>query len=339
MELKQRKQITNSHIQYDGTQPQSSSSFVNDGSLKQRKQVNNNLPKFDSGTPSLGGNIYNYISPLQLKYYNRTIPGPTQDMNPYGNSWMSAAQRYDTSNINTDFTPSYTLGQHIQNNGGNTSGGINKIDSSQKLMAGGQFARDAINFGMAVNNSFKGVKHEPELLGDAGQSNDQVMGIGYRRQNYIDRGAELKDLRRENVNNTLTTAATGAALGGSTAGLIGALGGLGAGTAAGTATAAGGAAAGAAAGAAGGSVVPIVGTAIGALVGVGIGLYAGSRRKKKLKRRIYDAQTLANQQNIYNRGAAMTAGLQQNYGLDYSDTQDDILYANRGKDLRQPIFR
>jgi hypothetical protein len=39
-------------------------------------------------------------------------------------------------------------------------------------MAGGQFARDAINFGVAVNNSFKGVKHEPELLGDAGQSND-----------------------------------------------------------------------------------------------------------------------------------------------------------------------
>ena len=55
MELKQRKQITNSHIQYDGTQPRSSSSFVNDGSLKQRKQVNNNLPKFDSGTNGITG--------------------------------------------------------------------------------------------------------------------------------------------------------------------------------------------------------------------------------------------------------------------------------------------
>lgn len=325
MELKQRKQITNSHIWYDGIQPRSSSSFVNDGSLKQRKQVNNNLPKFDDGTNGITG-PYAPVNFVQAVRNYEPIIGPGTRI---------------SMGINNPMSPQYTT---------NPMGGFKSwakdvhpdkqySDNSQKLMAGGQFARDAVNFGVAVNNSFQGVKHESELLGDAGQSNDQVMGIGYRRQNYIDRGAELKDLRRENVNNTLTTAATGAALGGSTVGLIGALGGLGAGTAAGTATAAGGAAAGAAAGAAGGSVVPIVGTAIGALVGVGIGMYAGSRRKKKLKRRIYEAQTLANQQNIYNRGAAMTAGLQQNYGLDYSDTQDDILYANRGKDLRQPIFR
>lgn len=326
MELKQRKQITNSHIQYDGTQPRSSSSFINDGSLKQRKQVNNNLPKFDSGTNGITG-PYAPANFAQATWNYEPIIGPGTKI-PIGiNNPMSPQY---LANPMGDFKP-WAKDVHPDKQ---------YSDNSQKLMAGGQFARDAINFGVAVNNSFKGVKHEPELLGDAGQSNDQVMGIGYRRQNYIDRGAELKDLRRENVNNTLTTAATGAALGGSTVGLIGALGGLGAGAAAaGTATAAGGAAAGAAAGAAGGSVVPIVGTAIGALVGVGIGMYAGSRRKKKLKRRIYDAQTLANQQNIYNRGAAMTAGLQQNYGLDYSDTQDDILYANRGKDLRQPIFR
>lgn len=325
MELKQRKQITNSHIQYDGTQPQSSNGFVNGGSLKQRKQINNNLPKFNTGVsagPIENPGIYNLnLNNLPQKVAQlETRPINTADIHGYP-QMTTDAERVAGMVYSKDWNSATQKG---------------KLTPVQ----GGQFARDAINFGVAVNNSFQGVKHEPELLGDAGQSNDQVMGIGYRRQNYIDRGAELKDLRRENVNNTLTTAATGAALGGSTAGLIGAIGGLGAGAAAaGTATAAGGAAAGAAAGAAGGSVVPIVGTAIGALVGVGIGLYAGSRRKKKLKRRIYDAQTLANQQNIYNRGAAMTAGLQQNYGLDYSDTQDDILYANRGKDLRQPIFR
>ena len=324
MELKQRKQITNSHIQYDGTQPQSSSSFVNDGSLKYRKQINNNLPKFDSGTPA--GPIEN---PGIYTFNYNNLPYKVAQ---FDNRPIDPTSIHGYPQLTTD---AERVAGMVYSKDWNTASQPGKLNPAQ----GGQFVRDAINFGVAVNNSFKGVKHEPELLGDAGQSNDQVMGIGYRRQNYIDRGAELKDLRRENVNNTLTTAATGAALGGSTVGLIGALGGLGAGTAAGTATAAGGAAAGAAAGAAGGSVVPIVGTAIGALVGVGIGLYAGSRRKKKLKRRIYDAQTLANQQNIYNRGAAMTAGLQQNYGLDYSDTQDDILYANRGKDLRQPIFR
>jgi len=41
---------------------------------------------------------------------------------------------------------------------------------------------------------------------------------------------------------------------------------------------------------------------------------------------------------MFNRTSAMSGAMEQNWALEHSNTQDDILYANRGKDLKQPKY-
>lgn len=89
---------------------------------------------------------------------------------------------------------------------------------------------------------------------------------------------------------------------------------------------------GASAGAAFGPVGAVVGGAIGGIAGL-IGL---GTSKHKLRKRIENARIMAQRRNTYNMSGAMTTGLQQDY---YSNNASNgILYANNGKDLKQPIY-
>lgn len=99
---------------------------------------------------------------------------------------------------------------------------------------------------------------------------------------------------------------------------------------------------GAAAGAAIGSVVPGVGTLIGGAAGAVIGLFGGlfgsKKARERQRRKIFNAQQKVNLINQVNQSSAATEGLTQQYYLDNGNTYDDVLYANRGKDLRKPRY-
>lgn len=157
------------------------------------------------------------------------------------------------------------------------------------------------------NSMQNAVKGTDELMAYSGQRTDQAFGVNYQAQNDINRQKAMDDISKSNRNATL--------------GMVGS---------------------GAAAGAAIGSAIPGVGTLIGGAVGAITGLFGGLFRSKKSKerqrRKIFNAQQRVNLINQVNQSSAATEGLTQQYYLDNDNTYDDVLYANRGKDLRKPRY-
>ena len=157
------------------------------------------------------------------------------------------------------------------------------------------------------NSMQNAVKGTDELMAYSGQRTDQSFGVNYQAQNDINRQKAMDDISKSNRNATL--------------GMVGS---------------------GAAAGAAIGSVVPGVGTLIGGAAGAVIGLFGGlfgsKKARERQRRKIFNAQQKVNLINQVNQSSAATEGLTQQYYLDNGNTYDDVLYANRGKDLRKPRY-
>ena len=157
------------------------------------------------------------------------------------------------------------------------------------------------------NSMQNAVKGTDELMAYSGQRTDQAFGVNYQAQNDINRQKAMDDISKSNKNATL--------------GMVGS---------------------GAAAGASIGSAIPGVGTLIGGAVGAITGLFGGLFRSKKARerqrRKIFNAQQKVNLINQVNQSSAATEGLTQQYYLDNGNTYDDVLYANRGKDLRKPRY-
>ena len=157
------------------------------------------------------------------------------------------------------------------------------------------------------NSMQNAVKGTDELMAYSGQRTDQAFGVNYQAQNDINRQKAMDDISKSNKNATL--------------GMVGS---------------------GAAAGAAIGSAIPGVGTLIGGAVGAITGLFGGlfgsKKAKKRQRRKIFNAQQKVNLINQVNQSSAATEGLTQQYYLDNGNTYDDVLYANRGKDLRKPRY-
>lgn len=157
------------------------------------------------------------------------------------------------------------------------------------------------------NSMQNAVKGTDELMAHFGQRTDQTFGVNYQAQNDINEQKTMDDISKSNKNATL--------------GMVGS---------------------GAAAGAAIGSVVPGVGTLIGGAVGAITGLFGGlfgsKKAKKRQRRKIFNAQQKVNLINQANQSSAATEGLTQQYYLDNGNTYDDVLYANRGKDLIKPRY-
>ena len=161
-----------------------------------------------------------------------------------------------------------------------------------------------------INNytSMQGaVKNNDQLMAQSGQRTDQAFGVNYQAQNDINEQKAMDDISTSNRNLTLGAVGSGAA-----------------------------------AGAAVGSCFPglgtVIGGAAGAITGLFVGLFGSRRAKEKQRRNIFNAQQKVNLVNQINRSTAATEGLTQQYYLDNGDTKDDILYANRGKDLRKPRY-
>lgn len=157
------------------------------------------------------------------------------------------------------------------------------------------------------NSMQSAVKGTDELMSYSGQRTDQTFGVNYQAQNDINRQKAMDDISKSNKNATL--------------GMVGS---------------------GAAAGAAIGSAIPGVGTLIGGAVGAITGLFGGlfgsKKARKRQRRKIFNAQQKVNLINQVNQSSAATEGLTQQYYLDNGNTYDDVLYANRGKDLRKPRY-
>lgn len=157
------------------------------------------------------------------------------------------------------------------------------------------------------NSMQNAVKGTDELMAYSGQRIDQTFGVNYQAQNDINRQKAMDDISKSNKNATL--------------GMVGS---------------------GAAAGASIGSAIPGVGTLIGGAVGAIAGLFGGlfgsKKARERQRRKVFNAQQKVNLINQVNQSSAATEGLTQQYYLDNGNTYDDVLYANRGKDLRKPRY-
>lgn len=191
---------------------------------------------------------------------------------------------------------------------------INGIKTPSASLGGGISAgavTGAVNgtIGMiqGYNSMQDAVRGTDELMAYSGQRTDQAFGVNYQTQNDINKQKAMSDISKSNRNATL--------------GMVGS---------------------GAAAGAAIGSVVPGVGTLIGGAVGAITGLFGGlfgsKKARERQRRKVFNAQQQVNLINQVNQSSAATEGLTQQYYLDNGNTYDDVLYANRGKDLIKPRY-
>lgn len=170
----------------------------------------------------------------------------------------------------------------------------------------------AVNGTLGIISGFNqqqaAVKDQSELFGMSGQRTDQAFGVNYQAQNDINKRQAMADISASNTTNTLDMTGSGAA----------------AGAAVGTAIVPG--------------IGSLIGGAAGAIVGLFGGLFGGKKARKRQRRKIFNAQQNANLINQVNQSSAATEGLTQQYYLNNGNTYDDVLYANRGKDLIKPRY-
>lgn len=215
----------------------------------------------------------------------------------------------DITGLNTYKQQLTSVPTRMEVNGMRTPGNLSLSSGEGRISTG--TVTGAVNgtIGMiqGYNSMQSAVKGTDELMAYSGQRTDQAFGVNYQAQNDINRHKAMDDISKSNRNATL--------------GMVGS---------------------GAAAGASIGSAIPGVGTLIGGAVGAITGLFGGlfgsKKAKKRQRRKIFNAQQKVNLVNQVNQSSAATEGLTQQYYLDNGNTYDDVLYANRGKDLRKPRY-
>lgn len=189
----------------------------------------------------------------------------------------------------------------------NPKGGVQAAGGGVSAGAVTGAVNGTIGMIQGYNSMQDAVKGTDELMAYSGQRTDQAFGVNYQAQNDINRQKAMSDISKSNRNATL--------------GMVGS---------------------GAAAGAAIGSVVPGVGTLIGGAVGAITGLFGGlfgsKKARERQRRKAFNAQQQVNLINQVNQSSAATEGLTQQYYLNNGNTYDDVLYANRGKDLIKPRY-
>lgn len=215
----------------------------------------------------------------------------------------------DITGLNTYKQQLTSVPTRIEVNGMRTPGNLSLSSGGGGISTG--TVTGAVNgtIGMiqGYNSMQNAVKGTDELMSYSGQRTDQAFGVNYQAQNDINRQKAMDDISKSNKNATL--------------GMVGS---------------------GAAAGASIGSAIPGVGTLIGGAVGAITGLFGGlfgsKKARERQRRKIFNAQQKVNLINQVNQSSAATEGLTQQYYLDNGNTYDDVLYANRGKDLRKPRY-
>lgn len=183
-----------------------------------------------------------------------------------------------------------------------------RVPVNQGLGFGSRLAGNAssilssgIAFGSSIGNAFGGVKSASNILDESGTSYSNGLGYGYQKVNDIDYDKQLTEVRKENQANTLKSTTTGASLGSSIGSVVGPVG-------------------------------SVIGGAIGAVGGFITGLFGAGHRKRKMQRRLEEARIKGININGYNQSAAQSDYIVNQYYNENGTTQDDVLYAKRGKD-------
>lgn len=158
-----------------------------------------------------------------------------------------------------------------------------------------------VAFGSSIGNAFGGVKSASNILDESGTSYSNGLGYGYQKVNDIDYDKQLTEVRKESQANTLKSTTTGASLGSSIGSVVGPVG-------------------------------SVIGGAIGAVGGFITGLFGAGHRKRKMQRRLEEARIRGINMNGYNQSAAQSDYIANQYYNENGTTQDDVLYAKRGKD-------
>lgn len=215
----------------------------------------------------------------------------------------------DITGLNTYKQQLTSVPTRMEVNGMRTPGNLSLSSGGGGISTGTvtRAVNGTIGMIQGYNSMQSAVKGTDELMAYSGQRTDQAFGVNYQAQNDINRQKAMDDISKSNKNATL--------------GMVGS---------------------GAAAGAAIGSAIPGVGTLIGGAVGAITGLFGGlfgsKKARERQRRKIFNAQQKVNLINQVNQSSAATEGLTQQYYLDNGNTYDDVLYANRGKDLRKPRY-
>lgn len=226
---------------------------------------------------------------------------PYASFDPIGTNYSLLDQKVGLSNIPpiTYTNDLNNITKQAQQIGGKIVSPSNNILGNTGTRLAGNMVQSVIPLANTINSTINlGRKSTDQILAESGQSQGSIMGQNYTIQN-VDEDAQMDQLKQESITNTLGAMGTGATIG---------------------------------------AAFGPVGAGVGAAVGAIGGLFGGGAAKRRMKRRIREAQQRAFRMNAFNRASAMSDALDQQYNLDYSNTQDDILYANRGKDLK-PLKR
>lgn len=238
--------------------------------LIQRKRILN-MPRFNIG--DYDGTIrpsQNY----QLSYQSPYNYSLTQ--NSFSLNKPISLQDGKIGNTGTDnFKPIDNLGK------------IRRIINKEAFDNVMTIGNGALSIGQNMMSSLN-VPGTSEIVNNAGQSDNSVMGVNYQEQNVVDGSQELKEQDSKGLSNTTNSVVSGAAAGSKVGGIWGGV--------------------------------------IGGVVGLGSGLFGWLGGKSKLKRRIRRAKMAAANKASLQRSNALTQGLQNEYYLNNDNTADDILY-------------
>ncbi len=226
---------------------------------------------------------------------------PDASFDPIGTNYSLLDQKVYGINLTQNGNLIKQLNKPNTNGLSNYKQPIYEPESSENKPIGNisSYIQPAISLANGINTSINlGRKSSDQILAESSKSNNSIMGQNYVTQN-VDENAQMDQVKQESTANALNLAGTGATIG---------------------------------------STFGPIGTGVGAVVGAIGGLFAGGAAKRRMRRKIEEARRKAFRINTFNRASAMSNALDQQYNLDYSNTQDDILYANRGKDLK-PLKR
>lgn len=158
-----------------------------------------------------------------------------------------------------------------------------------------------LEFGKDISDAFHYNKSVGNILNEQGYHFAGNDNFGYQKINDVDFGREMSEVRRDNNANTLKTTASGAKAGATIGSAVGPIG-------------------------------TAVGTVIGGIGGFIGGLFGGAKRRREAARRLEQARVKGINTNTYNMSSAQSDYLTNDYYNTNGTTQDDLLYAKRGKD-------
>lgn len=276
--------------------------------LKDRKRINN-IPKFNSGFDS--NTAFNSISEgvkdnggvgsnlITKNYFSKQVSNTKLPTQVSTNSGFKIPKELINKGV---YSGANALGDAFSQSYKFTDSTSNDIRNYGRIISSvipgkyGKLAGDLFDISSNAVGIYNYHHNNNQMMNEAGTTERTINGIGYTTQNDIDTAKSYSDVKSTGIKNTASMGLKGSAAGFSVGGPIGAI--------------------------------------AGGVLGSVLGIFGGRRaaiRQGRINRNAIKQNSLINaQQKAY----ANSQGLVNNYYANNDDTADDILYANRGKDLR-----